>query len=145
MQTNKEGLEIINSFESCRLAAYLPTLDDKWTIGFGHTEGVKEGDVCTQKEAEDWRQQNLAEAELAVERNVSVALNENEFSALVCLVFNIGRGNFRKSSLLRLLNEGDYNAAAEEFKKWNRQAGKVVKGLTRRRAAEALLFTKRVE
>lgn len=81
----------------------------------------------------------LLVAELSVEQNARVALNENEFSALVAFVMSVGRPNLRKSKLLRTLNEGDYNGAAMEFCKWGREGGKA------RRVAEALLFTKRVE
>lgn len=145
MKTNAAGLALIKKFETCRLKAFRPTPVDVWTIGWGHTEGVKEGDECTQKQADDWLVEDLALAELAVERRVVVPLNENEFSALVSLVYNIGGGAFRKSTLLYFLNKKDYTGAAFEFKKWNKQDGTALNGLTTRRAEEALLFTKRIE
>jgi lysozyme len=145
MRTNTEGLGIIKRYETCQLKAYLPTPNDVWTIGYGHTEDVKEGDTCTQGQADDWLKSDLASRELQVEKLVTVKLNENEFSALVSLLFNIGYGNLRKSGLLMLLNKGNYNEAAFKFKEYNKQKGIVLNGLTKRRTEESLLFTRRIE
>lgn len=140
MKINAAGLELIKSFEGLRLAAYMPTPQDVPTIGYGHTDGVQMGDTCTAEEAEAWLREDLAEAEACVEESVAKLLHENEHAALVSLCFNIGRHAFAGSTLVRLLNEGDFDAAQAQFKRWNKQAGVELAGLTRRRAAEADLF-----
>ncbi len=140
MKLGDAGADLIKSFESCRLKAYLPTPDDVWTIGYGHTEGVKEGDTCTQEEADAWFLEDVEWAEDCVNRAVTSQLTQNEFDALVSLCFNIGCGAFGKSTLVKLLNAGDYDAAAHEFGRWNKQRGTVLAGLTRRRTAEEQLF-----
>jgi lysozyme len=144
MQINEAGRKLIKSFESLRLEAYQDSVS-VWTIGWGHIKGVKKGDICSQQQAEIWLTEDLTEAEASVERVVKVKLNGNEFGALVSFVFNLGVGSLKKSTLLKLLNAGDFNGAALEFKKWNKAGGKVLTGLTRRRTAEAQLFTLRME
>lgn len=142
------GLELIRSFEDLRLRAYLPTPNDVWTIGYGHTRGVKPGDVCTPEQALQWLREDCAEAETAVRQLVKVPLTQGRFDALVSFVFNVGADidadtiaeGLGDSTLLRKLNAGDYVAAADEFLKWNKQKGKVLNGLVRRRAAERELF-----
>lgn len=116
-----------------------------WTIGIGHL--IKEGErftTLTDKEIYDLLKSDVAVAEADVNRMVKVALTQNQFDALVCLVFNIGGGNFYKSTLLKLLNAGDYKGAANEFIKWNkaRVKGELVEitGLTARRERERALF-----
>ena len=140
------GLALIKNEEKCVLTAYMPTKNDKPTIGYGHTAGVKMGDTITQAEAELFLLQDLEWAEAAINSLVKVPLTQNQFDALVSLVFNIGIGNFSESSLLRELNSGNYDVAASKFAQWNKQrsktTGKLVelKGLTKRRAKEAALF-----
>ena len=131
--------EIEKEFEGCRLSAYLDSVNVP-TIGYGHTKGVVMGDTCTQEEAEAFLMSDLHSAITAVENAVTVDLTDEEEGALVDLVFNIGAGNFQHSTLLRLLNAGDFAGAAEQFSQWNHAGALVLAGLTRRRAAEAALF-----
>lgn len=116
----------------------------KWTIGWGHTRGVKPGDVCSKELALIYLQEDLQEAANAVNRLVKVPLNQNQFDALCSLVFNIGSEQFEDSTLLRKLNKKDYLGAAKEFPRWNkgRVKGKLVvlNGLVTRRKAEQNLF-----
>ena len=140
MKINAAGLALIKEFESLRLEAYLPTPDDVPTIGYGHTRGVAMGDTCTEAQADAWLLEDLAWAEDCVEGAVAKLLHENEHAALVSLCFNIGCTAFKNSTLVRLLNEGDFDAAEKQFARWNKQAGRELAGLTRRRAAEEQLF-----
>ena len=137
---NEAGLALIKSFETCQLVAFKPTPNDVWTIGWGRTRGVNQGDTCTQEQADAWLLEDCAEAETCVEDNVTAALNDNEFSACVCLAYNIGCHAFENSTLVHMLNQADYNGAEAQFARWNKQGGRILNGLTRRRAAEAALF-----
>ena len=111
-----------------------------WTIGWGHTAGVHEGDECTEQEAEEMLKWDLAEAEEAVNQFVEVDMRPYEYDSLVSFTFNCGVGAFHGSTLLRLLNNGDRNGAALQFKRWNKGGGKEIAGLTRRRLAEEKMF-----
>lgn len=136
---NQEGLGLLTTFEGCRLNAY----DDGtgvWTIGYGHTKGVSPGMSMTQSEAEDCLRQDLEIFESYVENAVQSTLNDNQFSALVCFCFNVGPGGFGGSTLLKRLNAGDYEAAANQFPVWNKANESPMLGLTRRRLAERALF-----
>lgn len=110
------------------------------TIYAGLTRGVKDGMVITEAEGEKMLRRELSGFEDAVERLVTVELNQNEFDALVLLSFNIGVGAFQKSTLLKLLNQGKRDAAAAQFARWNRGGGKALPGLVKRRRMEASLF-----
>lgn len=147
MEINREGLELIKRFEGLRLEAY-QDVAGIWTIGYGHIRTAKPGMVITEQEAERLLKEDLRDAERAVSDLVKVKINENEFSALVSLVFNIGRGAFSRSTTLRKLNAGDHKGAADAIELWNKAtvSGKktVVQGLVRRRAAEKALFLKPV-
>lgn len=136
---SKSGLHLTEQFEGCKLVAYLDQVGVA-TIGYGHTRGVHMGMTCTQDQAELWLSQDVQEAADAVNHSVTCPLNQNQFDALVDLVFNVGVGNFHTSTLLRMLNIGAYDRAAKEFEKWNRAGGIVREGLTRRRLAEENLF-----
>lgn len=139
MKISEAGLSLIKEFEGFRANAYLCSAGVP-TIGYGHTRGVKLGDVCTREEAEEWLKEDVEAAERCVNQTVAVPLTENEFSALVSFVFNLGCGNFRKSTLLKLLNESRHDEAAMEFRRWDRAGGMVLAGLTKRRLAEQRLF-----
>lgn len=134
--------DIEKQFEGCSLTAYPDpgTGGEPWTIGYGHTGGVKQGDTITQDQANAFLLADLKSAINAVESNVTTPMTDDEESALVDLVYNIGAGNFQHSTLLRLLNTGNHTDAAKEFQKWDHAGGKVLAGLTKRRAAEAELF-----
>lgn len=142
MKTSQRGIDLIKSFEGLRLTAYPDpgTGGDPWTIGYGHTKGVKPGMKITENWAEELLRDDLAEFEAAVNGLVKVRLCQHQFDALVSLVFNIGPGAFSDSTLLRLLNAGLYDDAALQFVRWNKGGGKVLSGLTRRRMAERKLF-----
>jgi lysozyme len=112
-----------------------------WTGGWGHTgPDVRPGMVITREMAVDWLRADVRGAEAVVKRDVTVALNQEEYDALVDLVFNIGSGNFDTSTLLRKLNAGDTVGAIAEFARWNLAGGKVLAGLVKRREAERVLF-----
>jgi len=133
------GLETIKHFEDLALKAYICPAGIP-TIGWGHTKGVEMGDTCTYEQAEQWLREDCAEAERAVNAGVRVPITQNQFDALVSFTFNVGAGAFRRSTLLRLLNNGDYAGASAQFKRWTKSGGVVLKGLTRRRECERKLF-----
>ncbi len=149
MKISDAGLALIKSFEgyhdelpdgSCR--AYLDKLAKPhvWTIGWGCTEGVKQGMIWTREQAEQALRREVARFEKDVERLVTVDLNQNEFDALVSFAYNVGAGGLGGSTLLKKLNNGDRRGAANEFKRWKYAGGKVRPGLVDRRAREATLF-----
>lgn len=140
MKLSPAGVALIQSFEKCRLHAYLPTPNDVPTIGWGSTEDVRMGDVWTQEQADERFMRDIEWAEDCVNKAVTAQLRQNEFDACVSLCFNIGCAAFGKSTLARMLNAGDYDGAAAQFARWDKQKGQVLAGLTRRRAAEAALF-----
>lgn len=131
---------LIKKWESLRLTAYLPTPNDVWTIGWGHTKGVYKGMVITEAQAQKFFEADVAWAVNAVNRNVKVPLSQNQFDVLVSFVFNVGEGAFVKSTLLRKLNQGDYEGAGNELPRWNKQKGVILKGLTRRRKEERTIW-----
>jgi lysozyme len=138
----KDGLALTQSSEGCRLTAYQDSVG-VWTIGYGHTgPDVYKGLTITQNEATALLLKDVQTAADCVNRLVTVPLSQEEFDALVDFVFNIGTGHFSTSTLLRLLNTGDYEGAANEFTKWSKAGGVVLAGLLKRRQAEADLFRK---
>ena len=139
MKCSQEGLELIKKFEGCRLEAYRCSAN-VLTIGYGHTGGVLETDVITQDVADKLLEQDIAKFEKYVNVNVAVELNQSQFDALVAWTFNLGVGNLRQSTMLRKLNEGDYQSVPSEMNRWNKAGGKTLDGLIRRRKAEGLLF-----
>lgn len=139
-----ENIDAIREHEALRLVAYLDSVG-VWTIGYGDTgPDVVKGLVITKAQAEERLQRRLLEFEGYVNKYVKVALTQNQFDALVSLVYNIGPTNFSTSTLLRKLNAGDYAGAAAQFPVWNkgRVDGKlvVINGLTNRRKKEQQLF-----
>jgi lysozyme len=141
MQPSPWLYSFLKGFEKFRPTAYKPTRKDVWTIGYGHTKGVREGDTCTMAEAELFLEQDVAWFASEVSELVHAALTQNQYDALVSLCFNIGVGAFSGSTLLKKLNVMDYVGASAEFPKWDRQAGEVLGGLLTRREAEALHFS----
>lgn len=135
MTYSKTGEQLTEQFESCRLEAYQDSAGI-WTCGWGHTFGVNADTTCTQEQADAWLLQDIESAAGTVNRMVTVALTQDEFNALTDFTYNCGSGNFAGSTMLRLLNQGDYAGAAEEFCKWDHAGGVVVAGLLRRRLAE---------
>lgn len=135
MNYSKAGLGLTEQFEGCKLVAYQDSTG-RWTIGWGHTAGVKEGDTCTPEQAYAWLVADMAWAVAYVNKVVTVQLNQQEFDSICDFTFNLGSGSLLHSTLLRLLNEGKFQDAANEFNKWDLAGGKVVAGLLRRRQAE---------
>lgn len=140
-EINQAGLGIIEKRESLQLKAYICPRG-KLTIGYGHTgPDVHLGMVITKERAEELLQQDLRNAESAVSRLVKITLSDDEYSALVSFVFNIGGGEFEHDChLLTYLNQGRKDLAEAEFPKWDHCNGKVLGGLTERRADELALF-----
>jgi lysozyme len=148
--TSSIGKALIKKFEGChdiqsdgRVHSYRDPVG-VWTIGYGHTKGVKYGQSITMAEAEAFLIADIQDAVIAVRRYVKVPLTQNQFDPLVSFTFNLGSGNLRSSTLLRLLNDGQYAAVPEQLARWNKGKvdGKFVPmlGLTRRRSAEGAMF-----
>lgn len=143
---NQAGLDLIKEFEGLekrlpngKIAAYLDPIEIP-TIGYGHIKGVFLGQVITREQAEQFLREDLQEAEAAVSDLVKVNLTDNQFAALVSFVFNLGAGALASSTLLRELNAGNYQAAADQLLRWVNAGGQRLAGLVRRRAAERQLF-----
>lgn len=149
MTPSKHAEALIQTFEGFSGKAY-KCPNRIWTLGYGHTQGVKKGDVCSKEQALIYLRQDLAVAAEAVSRLVTVPLNQNQFDALCDFVFNVGAKKFKTSTLLKKLNKGDYQGAANQFSRWvygGDQNGdqKITKsdalpGLIKRRKAEKDLF-----
>lgn len=135
------AMNFIGHWEGCELKAYRCSAG-VWTLGYGHTEGVKEGDTCTAEEAASWLVEDIESRQKALAHYINKPVTEGQFIALTSLVFNVGVSNLLKSKLLRKLNTGDFEGAAKEFLDFDLANGKKVPGLTRRRKAENELFLK---
>ena len=138
-EISSEVIALIKFFERCRLTAYQDT-GDVWTIGYGHTKGVRQGLIWTQAQADSALLNDLRKSEGYVDHYVKVPLKQYQFDALVSWTFNLGPGNLRSSTLLKKLNKRLYNQAPREIERWIKVNGRVLLGLQRRRSAEALLF-----
>jgi len=151
MQLSDEGVRLIKSFEGYHrklkdgrcLAYRCPA--GVLTIGWGCTDGVREGMIWTAEEAEAGLRRELAKFEHGVSRLVTVEINQNQFDALVSFSYNVGLGALQKSTLLKRINKGEFAKAQGEFSRWTRGGGKVLPGLVSRRTREAALFLKPVE
>ena len=139
MKISLEGLSLIKKFEGLRLKAYKCSAN-VLTIGYGHTGGVKETDTITQEEADKLLKGDILKFEQYVEDNVIVELDQSQFDALVAWTFNLGPGNLRESTMLKKLNNQEYESVPFEMRRWNKAGGKTLDGLIRRREAESLLF-----
>jgi len=141
-QFDRDGIDLVAISEGLRLTAYRDDSPRRvLTIGYGHTgPDVYEGQAITKDEAESLLMRDVHIAELDVHAMVKVPLSQHQYDALVDFAFNLGGPALHGSTLLRLLNAGDYAGADAEFKKWDHAGGKVLAGLTKRRAAEAALF-----
>ncbi|HYI43718.1 MAG TPA: lysozyme [Sphingomicrobium sp.] len=142
---NAAGLALMRNFEGCKLEAYPdPGSRDgnPWTIGWGATgPGIHKGVRWTQEQADARHEEDVARFAIGVERLLDGApTNDNQFSALVSLAYNIGLGALAGSTLLKMHKAGDYANAAQQFLRWNRNDGAVMRGLSRRRAAEKALY-----
>lgn len=146
---NDETIKMLKQWEGFRASAYPdPGSRDgtPWTIGYGQTRinnrPVRKGDTITEPEAYAWMKAELDRVSGVVERLVKVPLTDNQHGALVSFTYNVGDKAFQTSTLLRLLNQGDYGAVPAQLARWNKNDGKVMKGLTNRRAAEAGLWAR---
>lgn len=140
MNISEKGIKLIKNFEGCRLEAYKCPAGI-WTVGYGHTGStVHQGLKISQSEADSLLKTDLIIHCNNVSKLVKVPLNQNQFDALVSLEYNIGYGNFSRSTLLKLLNTKNYKDAAEQFAVWRLGGGKILPGLVRRRKAEKDLF-----
>jgi len=137
---NSAALNMIKSFEGLRLTSYQDIVG-VWTIGWGCTgPNVGPNMTITEDEAEQMLAGALASHQTAVESYLIVDVNDNQFGALVSFDYNLGDSSLHTSTLLKLLNEGNSTAAAEEFLKWDHAGGQIIPGLLRRRQAERALF-----
>lgn len=142
MKINAAGIELIKSFESCKLKAYKPVSTEKYyTIGWGHNgQDVAADEVWTQEKADEQFVVDLVKYENYVKKYVKFGMNENQFSALVSFCYNCGVGNLKK-----LVQNRTASQVSSNLLKYNKSSGKVLNGLTRRREAEKILFDSKVE
>jgi lysozyme len=139
MNISQEGISLIKKFEGCELEAY-KCAAGVWTIGYGHTKDVKEGDSILKEDAESMLVHELQKYCNDVDIAVKVDLKQNEFDALVSWTYNLGLTNLNSSTMLKVLNEGKHDEVPAQMKRWNKASGQVKQGLIRRREAEALMF-----
>ena len=135
---SNNGINMIKGFEKLVYCPYQPIKNDKWTIGYGHTSGVTENSPCISKaEAEEYLKSDINVAESSVYRNVTISLKQNQFDALVSLIFNVGSKSFANSKMLKKLNAGNIKGAADEFDDWTKGG---LPDLVKRRAREKEVF-----
>lgn len=149
MKTSQAGIDLIKQFEGLRLTAYPDpgTGGEPWTIGYGTTSSAGVGKITrgmkiTKVQAESMLVRSLETYEKGVVRALKNPPTQHQFDALVSLAYNIGLANLSRSSVVKLMNAGEINRAGMAFLLWNKAAGKVMPGLTRRRMAERDLFFK---
>ena len=140
MNIGTKGLDLIRFFEGLELNAY-QCAAGVWTIGYGHTKDVQQGMTISEARANEMLAEELNEYESYINGLVTVELNQDQFDAMVSWVYNLGVGNLKASTLLKVLNAGDYDGVPAQMMRWNKAGGKVLEGLTRRRQAEADMFS----
>lgn len=139
MKTSDKGIGLIKKYEGLRLKAYLCPAK-VWTIGYGHTGGVKSGDVVSEAQAEALLRTDLVKFEKVVSSS-GLLLNQNQFDALVSFTYNVGAGNFANSTLFRTIKQNPSDKKIrEEFLRWVYAAGKMLPGLKSRRIDESNLY-----
>ena len=145
MEINQEGLDIIKSFEGYSSSVYLCPAN-RWTIGYGSTWDMKGNPITkdqpdiSEEEGENLLRRELNHCYHAIDNMVTCELDEHMFSALCSFIFNVGSGNFQRSTMRMKLNRGEYLGASDEFPKWRKGGGRILKGLVRRRGEERRLF-----
>ncbi len=144
MKTSPQGIALIREFEGFRAEAYRDPVGI-WTIGYGFTKGVRQGDTMTREQADQRLRVELADYEAGVLRVTGGNLTQAQFDALVSFAWNVGVKGMAGSSVIKAHVRGDHQAAARAFALWNKAGGKVWPGLTRRRAAEAALYLREEE
>lgn len=144
MKLSTNGLNLIKKFEGCRLTAYKPVSSERYyTIGYGHySASIYKGQQISQATAEQFLKNDVEAFANGVSKMVKVAINQNQFDALVSFAYNLGLTNLETSTLLKFVNQKKFANAADEFDKWIYSNGKVLAGLVTRRAAEKALFLK---
>lgn len=140
MSLSAAGIALIAGFEGFSEMAYEPLPGDKLTIGFGHTEGVQSGDRISLQAGVQLLRRDAQIYERAVNRYVTVPLQQHQFDALVSFTYNVGIDNFKGSSLLKCLNEGNLECVNTQWKRWVYFKGNVVEGLVNRRNRELAVF-----
>lgn len=140
MQYSGAGLALTEDFEGCKLTAYQDS-GGVWTNGYGNTHGVVPGSTITQEQAVADLHANIQSSVNDVNRLVTIQLSQGEFDALVDFDFNLGSANLGQSTLLSLINSGDFSGAADQFDRWDECKGTVLAGLLRRRQSETREFT----
>lgn len=140
MQASEKAIEMIKKFESCALKRYKCPAG-VLTIGWGNTSHAAKNEICTQEQADKWLAEDVTKVtEIVIDAVDGTPLNQNQFDALVSLVFNIGGGNFRKSTMRKKILACDFEGAAMEFNRWIYAGGKILPGLVKRRAEERKVF-----
>lgn len=145
MELSQKGKDLIMQFEGLKLSAYQDSVGI-WTIGYGNTfyedgTAVRKGDIITHNRAIELFNLIVKKFEVGVDELVTSLINQNQFDALVSLAYNIGLGNFKSSSLLKMVNKSPNDTTIYlQFLRWNKAKGKVIEGLTRRRMAESNLY-----
>ena len=139
MKTSHKGIALIKEFEGLRLKAY-KCPGGVWTIGYGHTDGVRPGMVISERQAEDFLKAELIAFEKYL-NDLRLAINQNQFDALISFIYNVGTGNFSRSTLLRKVRANPQdNSIMDEFLRWVYSKGRVLPGLQGRRLAEMKLY-----
>jgi lysozyme len=138
MSVSERGLALIKEFEGCRLEAYKCPAD-VWTIGYGHTQGVKRGQTITQFEADELLRLDVEDHDITPYLD-GAETSQNQFDAMSSLAFNIGLTRFANSTVLKRHKLGNKLGAANAFLMWKISNGKVLPGLVRRREAERKLY-----
>lgn len=150
LHLSENGAKLIKAFESCVLTAYVDTHDSKgnivWSIGWGHSSAlgfphVQEGMTITQEEADKIFMDDAVIFENKVKRMVTIALNQNQFDALVCMCYNVSTAHFKEMLDISELNKGVYANVPDAMMHYNVSAGRILRGLTRRRKLEGQLFS----
>lgn len=141
MKTSQKGIDLIKHFEGCRLKAYRDIIG-VWTIGYGHTGlDVSPNLVINQEQAESLLKKDLVNFEENLSKMITTELNQNQFDAIMDFTYNVGLGNFQRSTLCKKINERNFKAATDQFERWSRAGGNVIPNLIKRRTKEKELFT----
>jgi lysozyme len=139
MTTSRNGLRLIKDFEGLRLGSYKCPAG-VWTIGYGHTKGVKQGQVIDQMRADDMLIEDIAPIERLL-NSIGINFRQEQFDALVSWIFNLGQGSFKNSTILkRIMDNADDTEIADQIIRWVYASGKILTGLKKRRIAEANMF-----
>lgn len=139
MTISQKGIDLIKGFEGCKLFAYRDSVGVP-TIGYGHIKDVKMGMSITQKQAEEFLKSDIKPIERLL-NGMGINYTQNQFDALTSWIFNLGAGNFNKSTMKKRIVSGAHDTEiTDEMIRWTRAGGRVLSGLVRRRADEANTF-----